>query len=63
MGRGFTSGGQESGCVFGGVVCQTQSKKHYIEALPLKIREAGSLKVEGPLYSCLFTFALQKWNT
>ena len=37
--------------MFGAVVCQTQARKHHIKALPLKIREAGSLKVEGPLYS------------
>ena len=27
--------------------CQTQARKHH-----LTIREAGSLKVKGPLYSC-----------
>jgi len=35
MGRGFTSGGQESGSVFSGAVCKIQASKHYFESLPL----------------------------
>ena len=31
----FTSGGQESGCAFGAVVCKIQAMKHYIKSLPL----------------------------
>ena len=34
MGRGFTSGGQESGSVFSAAVCKIQASKHYIECLP-----------------------------
>ena len=33
MGRGFTSGGQESGCAFGAAVCKIQARKRYIESL------------------------------
>ena len=51
MGRGFISREKESGSVFGVVM----AKKCYIESLPsvLKDKEAASLKVKGPLYSCL----------
>ena len=53
MGCGFTSGGQES--VFSAAVCKIQESKHYIESLPSvpKDKQASSLKVKGPLYSCL----------
>ena len=34
IGCGFTSGGEESGCVFFAVVCKIQARKHYIESLP-----------------------------
>ena len=51
MGRGFTSGGQESGSMFSAAVCKIQASKRYIDSLPLvlKIKEAASLKVKGPL--------------
>ena len=51
MGRGFTSGGQES--VFSAAVCKIQASKHYTESLPLvpkdKTKEDASLKVKGLL--------------
>ena len=53
MGRGFTSGGQESGSVFSAAVCKIQSSKCYIKSLPLAPKEAASLKVKDLLYSCL----------
>ena len=52
MGRGFTSGGQELGSVFSAAVC----KYRLVSATssPYRIiKEAGSLKVKGLLYSCL----------
>ena len=60
MGRGFTSGGQESGSVFSASVCKIQASKRYVESLPLvlKIEEAGSHKVGGSLYSCLLIVRL-----
>ena len=53
MGRGLTSGGQESGSVLSAAVCKIQASKCYIKSLPLVLKEAASLKVKGPLYSCL----------
>ena len=54
---GFTFGGQESGSVFSAAVCQTQasSSKHYIESLPLVLKDKRSClsQGEGLLYSCL----------
>ena len=31
--HGFTSGGQESGCAFGAVVCKIQARKCYTESM------------------------------
>ena len=56
MGRGFISGGQKSGSRFCAAVCKIQASKYYIESLPLVLKDkkkAASLKVKGPLYSCL----------
>jgi len=55
MGRGFTSGGQESGSVFSTAVCKIQASKRYVESLSLvpKDKKAASLKVKGSLYGCL----------
>ena len=61
MGRGFTSKGQELGSVFSAVVCNIQASKHYIESLQLVLKDkkkANSLKVKGPLYSCLLIACL-----
>ena len=43
MGRGYTSGGQESGSVFSAVVCYRLGKH---------------TTVKGPLYSCLLIVCL-----
>ena len=55
MGRGFTSGGQKSVSGFSAAASKIQASKRYIKSLPLvlKEKEAASLKVKGPLYSCL----------
>ena len=37
--------------------CEIQAIKRYIESLPL-VLEAASLKVKGPLYSCLLIVCL-----
>ena len=57
MGRGFTSREQDLVCAFDAVVCKIQARKHYIKSLTLvlKDKKAVSLKVKGPLYSCLLT--------
>ena len=45
---------------FGAVVYKLQTRKSYIESLPLvlQVKEAGSLKVKVPLYSCLLIACL-----
>ena len=56
MGRGLTSGGQESGSVFSAAVCKIQVSERYIESLTLVPKDKklhASPKVKGPLYSCL----------
>ena len=58
MGCGFTSGGQKLGSVFSAAVCKIQASKRYIESLPLVLEEAASLKVKGPLFSCLLITCL-----
>ena len=60
MGHGFASWGQELVFAFGAVVYKLQTRKSYIESLPLvlKVKEAGSLKVKVPLYSCLLIVCL-----
>ena len=35
MGRGFPSGGQESGSVFSAAMCKIPASKRYIKSLPL----------------------------
>ena len=42
MGRGFTSGGQESGCAFGAAVHKIQARKRYIQSLPLVLKDERS---------------------
>ena len=39
MGRGFTSGGQESGSVFSAAVCKIQASKLYVESLQLVLKD------------------------
>ena len=47
MGRGFTSGGQESGSVFSAAVCKIQASKCYIESLPLVLKDKRSCFSQG----------------
>ena len=42
MGRGFSSGGQESGSVFSAAMCIIQASKRYIESLPLVLKDKRS---------------------
>ena len=42
MGRGFTSGGQESGSVFSASVCIIQASKCCVESLPLVLKDRRS---------------------
>ena len=42
MGRGFTSGGQESGSVFSAAVCKIQASKCYVESLSLVLKDRRS---------------------
>ena len=39
MGFGFTSRGQESGCVFGAAVCKIQAGNWYIVSLSLVLKD------------------------
>ena len=57
MGRGFTSGGQESGSVFSAAVCKIQASKHYIKSCPLVPKEKRSCFSESER-SALCTAAL-----
>ena len=47
MGRGLTSGGQESGSVFSAAVCKIQASKHYIKSLPLVAKDKRSCFSQG----------------
>ena len=47
MGRGFTSGGQESGSVFSAAVCKIQASKRYIKSLPLVPKDKRSCFSHG----------------
>ena len=47
MGRGFTSGGQESGSVFSAAVCKIQASKRYIKSLPLVPKDKRSYFSQG----------------
>ena len=65
MGRGLTSGGQVSGCVFSAAVCKIQASKRFI--LPSVLKDKRSCfsqsersAVQLPLGR---TFALHKYNT
>ena len=51
MGRGFTSGGQESGSVFSAVVCKIQDSKRYIESLPLVLKDKRSYFSQGDKFT------------
>ena len=64
MGRGFTSGGQESGSVFSAAVCKIQASKRYIKSLPLVLKDKRSCFSQGERSAVQLpldcTFALQK---
>ena len=61
MGRGFTSGGQKSGAVR-----KIQASKHYIESLPLVLKDKRSCFSQGERSAVQlplnWVFALQKLN-
>ena len=47
VGRGFTSGGQESGSVFSIDMCKIQASKRYIESVPLVLKDKSSCFFQG----------------
>ena len=47
MGRGLTSGGQESGSVFSASVCKIQASKRYIKSLPIVPKDKRSCFSQG----------------
>ena len=60
MGRGFTSGGQELGSMFGAAICQIQASKHYIDSFLLVLKDGRScfsqserFSVQLPLIACM----------
>ena len=64
MGRGFTSGGQESGSVFSAAVCKIQASKRYIKSIPLVEKDKISCFSQGERSTVQLpldrVFALQK---
>ena len=51
MGCGFTSGGQESGSVFSASMCIIQASKHYVESLPLVLKDKRSCFSQGERFA------------
>ena len=52
MGRGFTSGGKESGSVFSEAVCKILAAKSYVESLvPLVLKDKGSCFSQGQVFA------------
>ena len=51
MGRGFTSGGQESGSVFSASVCIIQASKRCVESLPLVLKDRRSCFSQGKRFA------------
>ena len=51
MGRGFTSGGQESGSVFSASVCIVQANKRCVESLPLVLKDKRSCFSQGEKFA------------
>ena len=51
MGRGFTSGGQESGSVFSASVCIIQASKRCVESLPLVLKDRRSCFSQGERFA------------
>ena len=53
MGRGFSSGGEESGSVFSTAVCKIQASKRYVEPLPLVLKDRRSCFSQGERFTVL----------
>ena len=51
MGRGFTSGGQESRSVFRASVCIIQASKRCVESLPLVLKDKRSYFSHGERFA------------
>ena len=51
MGRGFTSGGQESGSVFSTAVCKIQASKRCVESLLLVLKDRISCFSQGERFT------------
>ena len=51
MGRGFTSRGRESGSVFSASMCIIQASKHYVESLPLVLKDKRSCFSQGERFA------------
>jgi len=51
MGGGFTSEGQESGSVFSAAVYIIQGSKHYVESLPLVLKDRRSCFSQGEKFT------------
>ena len=51
MGRGFTSGGQESESVFSASVCIIQASKRCVESLPLVLKGRRSCFSQGERFA------------
>ena len=45
--HGFTSGGQESGSAFSVAMSKIQASKHYVESLPLVLKDKRSCFSQG----------------
>ena len=53
-GCGFTSGGQESGSVFSASLCKIHASKHYVESLPLVLKDRRTCFSQGERYAALY---------
>ena len=51
MGRGLTSGRQESGSVFSASMCIIQASKRYVESLPLVLKNKRSCFSQGERFA------------
>ena len=51
MGCGFTFGGQESGSVFSAAMYKIQPSKHYVESLPLVLKDKRSCFSQGERFT------------
>ena len=66
MGRGFTSGGQESESVFSASVCIIQASKRCVESLPLVLKDRRSCFSQGERFAVQLplerALTLRKWD-